>query len=82
LLVQTGSDRSDEPETVEITIINPSCQSIKSERSTGTVARTATGILALARNVIHPLIDDRHSAFITTCKTSVREKVNEANQSS
>jgi hypothetical protein len=60
--------------------------SILSVYQTGPVdrngCRTATGILALPRNVIHPLIDDRHSAFITTCKTSVREKVNEANQSS
>ena len=35
-------------------------------------------MLANSRNVIHPLIDDRHSAIFIAGKTSVREKANEA----
>ena len=31
-----------------------------------------------SHNVIHPLIDDRHSAIFIAGKTSVREKANEA----
>ena len=35
-------------------------------------------MLTNSRNVIHPLIDDRHSAIFIAGKTSVREKANEA----